>query len=470
MDTQKLHDLIDKVIGKSGPLRTPAWWMRRVLNDVVNKAESDVAALGKDVASSLTLLDKSKLDKAVYATYDKLCELKESNKLIEGNMYVLTDYEFTASAYKDHAIYFEKSSHVTSAGVYIFLTAISDCEFSVRASMLNLYSSYREEALIDFHFDSCCDTYNWALSPYEAYTLEVTDSDGNKLNLSRYVAYPTEVRYYDESGTLIMIYSNRGLDGINYPCLRKGKTVNISSKTYTVTGITGQYKGLISSAYIPARNVKTAFDPYIKCGDFSFSTPSGELVKASLKTSINPFETNLEIGKRYEDDGVSICRFFLDYGSNFSLHIGDGCDYIYARFRKQPIRIEPGCSNIAFIGGNISSTSSRKLTIKAGSKGVFWKTVLERTNILEPVENIELYADGYTLYRNSYLNLNTSVLQCIIYPLGLTSLTALEPLDRYNKGVILVAKDSNGNIRQWNPADFVDAIEPEEQTTETTEE
>ena len=44
-------------------------------------------------------------------------------------------------------------------------------------------------------------------------------------------------------------------------------------------------------------------------------------------------------------------------------------------------------------------------------------------------------------------------------------------IDTSQKGAkLFVSKDSNGNIRQWNPADFVDAVAPEEQTTEMTEE
>ena len=47
MDTQKLHDLIDKVIGKEGTLRTPSYWMRRVLNDVVGAVDGNATDISK---------------------------------------------------------------------------------------------------------------------------------------------------------------------------------------------------------------------------------------------------------------------------------------------------------------------------------------------------------------------------------------------------------------------------------------
>lgn len=83
MDTQKLHDLIDKVIGKSGPLRTPAWWMRRVLRDVVDKEESDVAALEKKTDNSIKAVDKSLTNKIDSLQKQTEAEIEEINPRIE---------------------------------------------------------------------------------------------------------------------------------------------------------------------------------------------------------------------------------------------------------------------------------------------------------------------------------------------------------------------------------------------------
>lgn len=64
MDASKLHDLIDKVIGKSGPLRTPAWWMRRVLQTIVDFIES--------VDSSIPKVDSSMSDTSTNAVQNKV--------------------------------------------------------------------------------------------------------------------------------------------------------------------------------------------------------------------------------------------------------------------------------------------------------------------------------------------------------------------------------------------------------------
>lgn len=53
MDTQKLYDLIDKVIGKKGPLRVPAYWMRNVLNSIAKKSEQDLAIASKSITDSV---------------------------------------------------------------------------------------------------------------------------------------------------------------------------------------------------------------------------------------------------------------------------------------------------------------------------------------------------------------------------------------------------------------------------------
>lgn len=36
MRLSKLHDLIDRAIGKKGVLKIPAWWMNKILSDITN--------------------------------------------------------------------------------------------------------------------------------------------------------------------------------------------------------------------------------------------------------------------------------------------------------------------------------------------------------------------------------------------------------------------------------------------------
>ena len=469
MDTQKLHDLIDKVIGKTGPLRTPAWWMRKVLNSLIEVFETDRKKLHKDIISVIASLDKSKIAKATYGTYDELYKLKENNKLVIGQMYVLTDYECTVSMFNNLANYFSSNNHVTGREVYILLTPISDHEFSHKATMFNLYSSYREEVLITFHFDTCYDLFDWALGSVEASSLSLLDSSGNVLDLTRTYTGLYEVRYQDKDGVVYKLEYNRN---VNEKPLRKGDTVNVCSvedntyTSYTISNITGQYKGLISEAYIPSRNIKTAFDPYMKSGNFTLTLPDGSTASANFKESINPHSTNISIGCRHTNDGtISLCRFFIQYGSDYSLCIEDDCDFVYLPYRFQPMHIKRGCSLISFTGGNLDLTNSKKtLTIAAGSKNIAITTVIKNLCMLGPLTNC-IIKGGATVYTNAALIVKGGE-GTIIFPLGRSEYDPLFDVTRITtKGVEFISVDSNGNIRQWNPADYVDAID-EPVTTE----
>lgn len=117
MDTQKLHDLIDKVIGKDGPLRTPAYWMRRVLNGIISKAEDDIAALGAEVAT--------KLNKATPLTYLEFYRKHHEGKCVEGAYYHITDYTPTLSVrqegfskreYRDASLYIKYTRDLREEG------------------------------------------------------------------------------------------------------------------------------------------------------------------------------------------------------------------------------------------------------------------------------------------------------------------------------------------------------------------
>ena len=42
MKLSKLHDLIDRAIGKKGVLKTPAWWMNKILSEIADKTEDSI--------------------------------------------------------------------------------------------------------------------------------------------------------------------------------------------------------------------------------------------------------------------------------------------------------------------------------------------------------------------------------------------------------------------------------------------
>lgn len=89
MDTQKLHDLIDRVIGKKGPLRVPAYWMSNLMNEVV----SYINSIATNLRSSFSKELSQKLDCLKSLTYQEFYEAHIKNKLVEGATYHIKDYK-----------------------------------------------------------------------------------------------------------------------------------------------------------------------------------------------------------------------------------------------------------------------------------------------------------------------------------------------------------------------------------------
>lgn len=188
MDTQKLHDLIDKVIGKTGPLRTPAWWMRKVLKNIVNKAENDISKLREEVDVSLS----QKFSQLKGYTYRELFDMATQGKLIEGQQYKLKDYEpiISLDAIYDHdeskLPTVPSSWHLYFKG--IVLTATSAYSFSLDAVYLyqkyDIMDAYQAKFIfaasdmLDYEYNSYCrhnSTYN---------TFKGKDKDGNYRELT----------------------------------------------------------------------------------------------------------------------------------------------------------------------------------------------------------------------------------------------------------------------------------------------
>lgn len=52
MDVQKLHDLIDKAIGKKGPLHMPAWWLWKIFDLLLASLQSSISQIEKILATN----------------------------------------------------------------------------------------------------------------------------------------------------------------------------------------------------------------------------------------------------------------------------------------------------------------------------------------------------------------------------------------------------------------------------------
>lgn len=89
MDTQKLHDLIDRVIGKKGPLRVPAYWMGNLMNEFVSYIDKIATSLRAFFSEKLN----QKLDCLKSLTYQEFYEAHIKNQLVEGATYHIKDYK-----------------------------------------------------------------------------------------------------------------------------------------------------------------------------------------------------------------------------------------------------------------------------------------------------------------------------------------------------------------------------------------
>lgn len=255
MDTHKLHDLIDKVIGKEGPLRTPAYWMRKVFRDMIDKSESDISKLRNEVGLRLG----QKLSSLQDYTYRELFDMAISGKLVEGQQYKLIDYEpiisYRAIWSNIYDYSLTGSSNWRSKFGGIILTAISNNTFSQNAVYLYLNEGKSYESKpCEFFFastrDKSYDNYTYCREESEYDTFEGLDSWGNShklvfisdnINGIRYKEVETQESYFVNGVNKSYTSSYGKLDAV---VLRK--EVNGDPLTLTVTDFTFRVKGAVT--------------------------------------------------------------------------------------------------------------------------------------------------------------------------------------------------------------------------------
>ena len=230
METQKLHDLIDKVIGKSGPLRTPAYWMRRVFMLFENWVQDRINDLNQRI--------HSKVDHINSYTYAQIKVLKDSERLVPGQTYCLTDYMPTLS--KDVNFIDVGYSVERFEQPLIYLTAESNKTFFAEA----IYIIDDKECEIMFEFDRRHDLYDWSLGNNEYDEIFAHTSEGDQLSLT--------LRDINSSG--VLTYNAFGEVFGNIPCndntIQVGASVAFTDlsgveKYVIIDKIVDNYRGLI---------------------------------------------------------------------------------------------------------------------------------------------------------------------------------------------------------------------------------
>lgn len=96
METKGIKDLIDKVIGNEGPLRVPAYWLRKVLHSIIKYIDTLVNSLRAELKTNIN----SKLDSVICVTYKEFYEMHRNGKGKEGQCYCITDYKPTVSRHQ----------------------------------------------------------------------------------------------------------------------------------------------------------------------------------------------------------------------------------------------------------------------------------------------------------------------------------------------------------------------------------
>lgn len=175
MDTQKLHDLIDKVIGKDGPLRTPAYWMRRVLNGIMGRIDEKAKEVKLEINNEL----KGKLDKAISLTYKEFRNMCYKKAGIEGQYYHISDYKPTLSELQEGfniRTPYEGKLYVKYNGVKILNQFRDFCDTIFKGYVFADEKTYEVDYILhDGYYALGC---KWMMKPFESFdTIVVSARD-----------------------------------------------------------------------------------------------------------------------------------------------------------------------------------------------------------------------------------------------------------------------------------------------------
>lgn len=454
MNTQELHDLIDKVIGKKGPLRVPAYWMRRVMLDIIKYVESRYSEVLKEITKFKATLS-SYLKYPLQYTYDELVELAFADKLVPGQQYILKDYQFTTSNRYSQCIGFEGEGSTYFYNPLIYLTARSTNTFLQTAKCINTANGNPEEWDITFFFFGN-RIYAWNRCTNEVPSFTAVDQTGNLVDFTLSTLTSSYIYYSDGENTLWRCSTDEWNIGDNMKPVRYlsvGQSISLFSSTkgtvvFEVTKVNLPFRGLIAKAYSRERDVELPYDPKVSCPSFFINLPDGSS-REFLGGPFNPYITNFTLKPLLKGNLYFLPRLSVSYRGDYACFIGHNCDKISIySLDNGPIFIEGGCEDIhittadSFCAIRIIGACSRCLI---NIKGSLYLTALGTC------QNIEF---GNNSERRYVVLGNTSYL----YPSG----------SYY--GTTFISNGKYGNIYQWNPADFVDAVDVEEQTVETVEE
>lgn len=148
MDASKLRDLIDKVIGKSGPLRTPAWWMRRVLFSFFEWLENTDKKVD-NAKASLKVLENT-----VTQLVSQITDLRSDVDSQRGYMVVVTEDDKSANFDADGVQYDIPAGQTKR--LYFTKSFSSNNQFSYNNPFVDArFADFSQCDDLDFAFSFC---------------------------------------------------------------------------------------------------------------------------------------------------------------------------------------------------------------------------------------------------------------------------------------------------------------------------
>ena len=464
MDTQKLHDLIDKVIGKDGPLRTPAYWMRRVLKDIVVEFTNTMLK----IESNLKLLIANCLKQTPRYTYAELKELKEKRLLIPGQKYLLTDYIATVSVEeRGYSGLNGVAQAPISRTLGIILTAKSQNEFFVQAQAFNYIDKSDPSTDYDIeYFFERSSLIGWCPGTLEMKSYVVINAFTNEeieLTNCSSGSNGAGLYYVGSDGESYAIH--RG--SLNSGTLTLGRMSDHTEVEFIIKSFEDHYRGCITRMRGLGSNVELPFDWSIK---FQFSIEvNGKTVEALLDEAIDSRSRNIHVEPYFSDTNIARVQHLprvriSSYGYHHPIYIGSDSTSIFI-VQGSGICLSPMSQDVYLHGSfNINAHLNRVLALTPGVAflGNCSRCVFE--NDKNNYGRIQVFdATDVSVIAN-----RCNVVLMLPYYKDAKHIS-LEVKGDIGE-IVFISRDSNNNIRQWNPADFVDAVAPEEQTTETTEE
>jgi hypothetical protein len=177
MDTNEIKSLIDKVIGKEGALRTPAYWMRRVLKIIVGRIDEKA----KEVKSEIDIKLKGKIDRAIPLTYKEFRDMCYKKAGINGQYYHISDYKPTLSEQQEEfniASWYEGKLYVKYNGVIISNRYRDYCDTVFEGYVFTGEKTYEVDYVL--HDSRNSNNYKWMMGYFESFDTIVVRYESNE--------------------------------------------------------------------------------------------------------------------------------------------------------------------------------------------------------------------------------------------------------------------------------------------------